>query len=212
MMGLWSWVTEWRGYILLCIRTTACPLQWTATFKQDLEWLLPGTREGGLQRLECQQYLSPTVGGGRGSSEVACVRSPSFLPTPQGCPTRGFSFGMECGPYPKAGTGNLMGLPQLGCRSEGAKPQTHIFLPTTCQSSPGSEAPGGVLEKLQKEGWASATSPMSLASCKVGFYAAFLNVKPEVGISLRGWCYMSGTASSPSLVYFSAPVSDLLAL
>lgn len=134
-------------------------------------------------------------GWGRGSSEVAWVRSSSLLPTVPGslpllkdAQQGGSALGWSVVPTPRLGRATSRGPPQLGCRSEEANPQTHIFLPTTCQSSPASEGPGGVLEKLRKEGWPSATSPVSLASCKVGFYAAFLNVKPEVGISPRGWC------------------------
>lgn len=131
-MGLWSWATEWRGYrdnlILLCIRTTACPLQWTATLKQDLEWLLPGTREGGLQRLECQQYLSPTAGGrGRGKFRGSLHAVP-FLPSHSSrMPNKGVQLWDGVWSPPQGWVGQLHGAASAGWQKRGGKtPNPHL--------------------------------------------------------------------------------------
>lgn len=90
---------------------------------------------------------------------------------------------MECRPHPKAWTGKFRGHLSWVAEVRGQNPKPTSFSQPRVNLHPGSGAQGGVVEKLRKEGWPSATSPAPVASGKVGFCAAFLNVQAEVGIS-----------------------------
>lgn len=177
-MGLWSPAPGWKGGVVLGDPTAAGSSPAEPTFQKDFKQLLRGSGGPGLQ----SRGLRSRVGAGAhprllspaaGEVPVMTVKGgpPALSPSPchqflgshpllkaaLGGSGPGLSDGVSphpTAPTPRPGRAGS-GAPQLGCRSEGAKPQTHILLPTLCQLSLGQKLKGGVLEQLQKEGLSS---------------------------------------------------------
>lgn len=125
-------------------------------------------------------------GGGLGSVPCEVPRTHPLLTNAQ---RGGSALGEDVIPS-RSRDGSFQEPPQLGCRSEGQNPNPHLSLNRLSIFS-GSEAQGGVLEWVGKEGWPPTPAAPGLLQGQI--HVAFLNVKAEAGISLGGWGQMSET-------------------
>lgn len=117
------------------------------------------------------------------------VRSPGPTHFSQ-MPNEGAQLWERVSFHPEAATGVFRSRLSWVAEVREQNPNPHLSLNRLSIFS-GSEAQGGVLEWVGKEGW--PPTPAAPGLLQVQIHVAFLNVKAEAGISLGGWGQMSET-------------------